>query len=558
MYLHKFSNPKINEYDTLSSEEKWNEYYDVILANPPFFSPKGGITPHNRFSIRSTKAEVLFIDYINEHLKPNGRAGIIVPEGVIFQTGTSYKQLRKRLIEKSLIGVISLPAGVFQPYSGVKTAILILDKSKKTDFIFFGDIKNDGFSLSTNRTQINKDDLPLFLKELKKNDKKNDLIFNISKEEINSNNYILSFNQYKKEEEEIISKFSLQKLDDLFIEIKNGKNVLQKENGKYRVSRIESISKAVFDIHKTKWTSEKIEEKDFLQYQDILFSHINSMEHIGKTAIYESNEKIVHGSNLLKLRANKNKIIPRYALYVFKNSKFINLVKKFTNQAVNQASVNTKSLKSILIPVPPIEIQKQIVEELDNYQKVIDGCKQIADNYRPSIDVESDWETHEIGNVLNLEYGKPLKAENRIKGGFNVYGSNGIVGSHNEYLVKGPFIIVGRKGSAGELNFSRENGFPIDTTFFISKKELKMDIDLELLFYILKNTNLKSYDNQSAVPGINRNNVYKIKINIPPLNKQKEILKIIKDEVEIIGNNKNLVKLFNTKINTKINKIWSN
>src|SRR6056300_1335013 len=161
MYLHKFTNPKINEYDTLSSEDRWNEYYDVILANPPFFSPKGGIMPHNRFGVKSTKAEVLFIDYINEHLKPNGRAGIIVPEGVIFQTGIAYKQLRKKLIETSLVGVISLPAGVFQPYSGVKTSVLILDKkkSKKTEKIFFQKVNNDGYSLNSVRNLIQENDL---------------------------------------------------------------------------------------------------------------------------------------------------------------------------------------------------------------------------------------------------------------------------------------------------------------------------------------------------------------------------------------------------------------
>ena len=87
MYLHGFSTPKIDEYDTLSSEHKWNEYFDVILANPPFFSPKGGIQPHKRFGVESKKAEVLFTSYILEHLKPNGRAGIIVPEGIIFQNG---------------------------------------------------------------------------------------------------------------------------------------------------------------------------------------------------------------------------------------------------------------------------------------------------------------------------------------------------------------------------------------------------------------------------------------------------------------------------------------
>ena len=91
MYLHKFTNPKIDEYDTLSSEDNWNEYYDVILANPPFFSPKGGVMPHNKFGVKSTKAEILFVDYINEHLKPNGRAGIIVPEGIIFGSGSAYK-----------------------------------------------------------------------------------------------------------------------------------------------------------------------------------------------------------------------------------------------------------------------------------------------------------------------------------------------------------------------------------------------------------------------------------------------------------------------------------
>ena len=81
MYLHGFADPHIFEYDTLTSEDRWNEYADVILANPPFMSPKGGIRPHNRFSVRSKRSEVLFVDYMAEHLTPAGRAGIIVPEG---------------------------------------------------------------------------------------------------------------------------------------------------------------------------------------------------------------------------------------------------------------------------------------------------------------------------------------------------------------------------------------------------------------------------------------------------------------------------------------------
>jgi type I restriction enzyme M protein len=101
----------------------------VILANPPFMSPKGGIKPHTRFSVQSKRSEVLFVDYMAEHLNANGRAGIIVPEGVIFQGQGAYVALRKMLVESSLVAVVSLPAGVFNPYSGVKTSILILDKS---------------------------------------------------------------------------------------------------------------------------------------------------------------------------------------------------------------------------------------------------------------------------------------------------------------------------------------------------------------------------------------------------------------------------------------------
>ncbi|GHV73632.1 hypothetical protein AGMMS49940_09340 [Spirochaetia bacterium] len=125
LYLHGFVQPQIYEYDTLTSEDRWNEYADVILANPPFMSPKGGIIPHKRFSVQSKRIEVLFVDYIAEHLTPTGRAAVIVPEGIIFQSGGAYKQLRKMLIEKYLYGVVSLPAGVFNPYSGVKTMIIV-------------------------------------------------------------------------------------------------------------------------------------------------------------------------------------------------------------------------------------------------------------------------------------------------------------------------------------------------------------------------------------------------------------------------------------------------
>jgi type I restriction enzyme M protein len=161
-YLHGFTDPHIYEYDTLTSEDRWNEFADVILANPPFMSPKGGIKPHKRFSIQAKRSEVLFVDYMAEHLTPTGRAGIIVPEGIIFQSQTAYRDLRKMLVENSLVAVVSLPAGCFNPYSGVKTSILILDKSlaRQSNTIAFFKVENDGFGLGAQRRAIEKNDLP--------------------------------------------------------------------------------------------------------------------------------------------------------------------------------------------------------------------------------------------------------------------------------------------------------------------------------------------------------------------------------------------------------------
>lgn len=164
MYLHGFPDPHIYEYDTLTSEDRWNESFDVVMANPPFMSPKGGIKPHNKFSLQANRSEVLFADYIAEHINPvSGRAGMIVPEGIIFQGANAYKELRKMLVEKAfLYAVVSLPAGVFNPYSGVKTSILFFDKTlaAKSDKILFVKIADDGFGLGAQRKQLKTSDLP--------------------------------------------------------------------------------------------------------------------------------------------------------------------------------------------------------------------------------------------------------------------------------------------------------------------------------------------------------------------------------------------------------------
>ena len=170
MYLHGFQNPKIHEYDSLTSEKRWDEMFDVIMANPPFMTPKGGIDPHKRFAIQSKKAEALFVDYIIEHLSIKGKAGIVIPEGILENISKDFNAIRKSLVENGLYAVVSLPVGTFNPYSGtIKTSILFLDKSlkSKNDKILRIEVDNDGFDLGKNRKAIGGSQLPKALNSLK-------------------------------------------------------------------------------------------------------------------------------------------------------------------------------------------------------------------------------------------------------------------------------------------------------------------------------------------------------------------------------------------------------
>jgi len=162
MYLHGFAQPRIHEYDTLTSEERWEDRFDVIFANPPFMTPKGGIRPHNRFSIKSHRSELLFADYIVEHLKPGGKAGFIVPEGILFVEDSAYQTFRRNVVENNyLYAVVSLPHGVFKPYASVKTHVLFLDRrlATQSDSILYVDVESDGYTQTDTRLPVEQNDL---------------------------------------------------------------------------------------------------------------------------------------------------------------------------------------------------------------------------------------------------------------------------------------------------------------------------------------------------------------------------------------------------------------
>lgn len=395
LYLHGFSDPHIFEYDSLSSEQRWDETFDVVLANPPFMSPKGGIRPHKKFTISSNRSEVLFVDYIAEHLNPKGRAGIIVPEGIIFQSGTAYKALRKMLVEKYLYSVVSLPAGVFNPYSGVKTSILLMDAdlAKKTKDILFVKIDNDGYGLGAQRNPVKGGQLEEAITTLKtfrqncidgKAFENTTLAHRVTKTEIGKiGDYNLSGDRYKSSNQFKMSTVKIVKLSEV-AEVEYGYTDTAKEEGEARFIRITDINEfgqlkrdAPKFINMTKEADKFILKKD-----DILVARTGAT--YGKTLIYENNEKAVFASFLIRINLDKTKVLPKY-YWAFAQSEV------YWNQARNlmtgggQPQFNGNALKQIQVPLPPLSTQKEIVTEIESYQKEIEKQKKLIVNYEQKI-----------------------------------------------------------------------------------------------------------------------------------------------------------------------------
>ncbi|MBU4375163.1 N-6 DNA methylase [Patescibacteria group bacterium] len=572
MYLHGFSEPKIYEYDTLSSEDRWDESYDVIMANPPFMSPKGGIRPHKRFSVQANRSEVLFVDYILEHLNQKGRAGIIVPEGIIFQSANAYKKLRQLLIEDGLFAVVSLPAGVFNPYSGVKTSILFFDNqiAKLTKNILFVKITDDGFNLGAQRRKLNTDgELPIALQILKtyregfnkgigekfKIDKSLDyLTWLVSKEKIaKSGDYNLSGERYKAIETYGKQKWPVVKLRDVVIDMKDGGTPSRQHpeyfGGQVKWCIVKDIKPKITETKETltelglKNSSAKVWPKN-----SIIISLGASIGHVGIAKAPVATKQGLSG-----IVVDEKKILPEFLYYILLIKKEI--IQSFAT-GVTIKEVRPSKLKELFIfPLPSLEVQKEIVAEVDGYQKIIDGAKQVVENWKPKIKIDAEWEMVEFEKVCTLEYGSSLPKQKRINGIYPVMGSNGISGYHNEFLIKGPVIIVGRKGSAGEVVWVNENCFPIDTTYYVKLNNLK-NTDLKFIYFILKSLKLRELKGGAGIPGLNRNDVYaKHKIFLPSLKIQKQIVAKIEAEQEIIEQSKKLIGIMEQKITNVLSEI---
>ena len=597
MYLHGFATPQIHEYDTLSSEDRWQETFDVILANPPFMTPKGGIRPHKKFGVQANKAEVLFTDYIAEHLNKNGRAGIVVPNGIVATSQTAYKQLRKMLVQDSLLAVISLPAGVFQPYSGVKTSVLILDKklAKKSQRILFLKIENDGFDLGAQRREIDKNDLPLALQTLeayKKHLVSSSEVENITFEDLpglatlvekeivlENKDLVLSAERYF-EKEVPQTEFNIVKLHDVCI-IQSGGTPSKTEKSYWENGTIPWVGSTVCKNEVIYNSDNYITELGLKKSSAKLFPKGTTLialvgATIGKTAYLEF--ETTTNQNIAGLQTKDETILDKKYLFLISQT----LYDQF--YALGDGGFRMASLafiKELEIPLPPIEIQQQIVAEIEGYKKIIDGAKQVVNNYKPTIAINPEWEMVELGSLAtNISSGAtPLGGKENYKdsGVMFIRSQNVLWGetdfSDAVFITEETHKSMKRSQVKFEDVFLNITGASIGRSAVMNEK-VEANVNQHVVFIRTIKEKLNPYflstflnspfaqnvianaQTGAARQAINYEQIKELKIPLPSLEEQTEIIKQIEEEQTLVNGNKKLIALFEQKIKNKINEVW--
>lgn len=579
MYLHGFSTPNIEIHDTLTSDENWNQRYDVILANPPFMTPKGGIQPHGKFGVKANRAEVLFVDYIASHLKPNGRAGIIVPEGIIFQSGTAYKELRKNLVENNLYAVVSLPSGVFNPYAGVKTSILLLDKelAAKKDEILFVKIENDGYSLGAQRRKIAGGQFPeaLELIERFKNGEElqTEFAHAVHRKEIaGSGDYNLSGDRYKIAVVRTDIKYPVVDLGEIakFINGYGFKKNDWKVSGK-PIIRIQNLTGTSTEFNYTDrddWPSQ-FEVKP----GDLLISWSASIGfYIWKGPRAYLNQHIFN------VIVDEAKILKDY-LYFMKDEIIAEIKKHVHGNTMTH--VTRKDFEKIKIPLPPIEIQREIVAELDGYQKIIDAAQTIIKTYKPTIKINPEWKivtlkeitdritdgSHNPPKASNDGDAKPMLSSKNITNGQISFTDARMLSVEDfikedkrTYVAPGDVLltIVGALGRTAVVPHGTER-FTLQRSVAVLKPEKNVILSAFLKAMLDTESTQKYITNNAqgvAQKGIYLKQVGEIKIPLPPNEVQQEIVTELEAEQKLIYANKKLIEIYQKKIKSKIAEVW--
>jgi len=401
LHLHGLTKSRLARQNSLTDTSGMKDKFDVILANPPFAGKidEESVSEDLRMGTKAT--ELLFLRFMMDRLSLKGKLAVIVPEGVAFNTSKAHTKIRQMLIENGLWAVASLPSGVFNPYASVKTSLLFLDKeiAKTRKELLFVKIESDGFDLGAQRRPVEKNDLPVvldLLKAWKSGEKvKNELVVYIDKSRITeSTDLSFSADRYRIAVDRSKNKWPVVKLGDV-CELQRGvvyskKDEVSKDG--YKVLRANNISlgdSLVLEDIKLISKELKLKESQKLRAGDIFICLASgSKAHVGKVAYIRDDTDFYFGGFMGAVRRVDENIDPAFLFYLLKDQRF----NDFLGQEISGANINNLNfgiLSRFEIPLPPIEVQKQILTELekseDQIRKNEDEVAQLKESIKQKI-----------------------------------------------------------------------------------------------------------------------------------------------------------------------------
>lgn len=569
--------------DSLEHTVRDHEKYSVGLTNIPFSQNKKNYTYSHLYEggLAKNNGDSVCILHLFKALRKGGRMAAIVPEGFLFRK--ELANVRKFLTDNADLRLVaSLPQGVFLPYTGVKTDIIFLENvecpDKEKHFWYF-EVKNDGFTLNNRRRKIEGHN---DLDTLKSTNIEED-----SEEEIVASDYIrIPFEKIRQNYENWIGRqyfevkrettdYPLVSLEEICKNFEYGYTDNAKEKGEARYIRITDIQDDGSLGSDKKFISLNEKNKKFiLKAGDVLVARIGS---IGKSLCFESNEPSVFASYLIRLHFDRTKTLAKYLKYYFDSKNYWEQVDKLKSGGV-QPQLNAPALRKIKIPLPPLSIQQEIVEEIDSYRKIIEGAKQVIQNWKPKIEADKQWQMVKLSECCQINP-KKKKLDNNLDVSFIDMATLPVDGykfTHSEvkklfdvekgytYFEESDILLAkitpcfenGKCGIATNL----KNSIGFGSTEFIVLRANK-EVLPEYLYLFIASKEIKDIGKKFMTGTVGQQRISldflkDYKIPLPSIVNQEKIISKLEIERDLIKNQNKILEIYEQKISDKINSIW--
>lgn len=564
--------------------------YDVVITNMPYSQR----TEYGSFyEVPTTNGDSICVQHCIEAVnkaRDNGRMALVVPEGFLFRK--DLQKTREYLLDRCVVkSVISLPQGVFLPYTGVKTDILYCTDVKQNvrqDKVWYFNVRNDGYSLDNHRRKLKgENDLQKFLEYRNLDVQETSDVLGVgfsqvSIEDIKKNDYVLSGSRYAaigQAGETVWPLVDLSSVATITPGVTYSRADESESETSIRILRANNVDQ---DTHMLSFEKVRFLKEDFnvtdekrLRANDVLVCMSSgSKTHLGKAAfITDLDSSYYAGGFMAIVRPTVGRVLPSYLRYIFSTKQYHDHVLSITNGS-NINNLRAKDLGKFQFPLPPMEIQQQIADELNSYQTMVDSARQVVANYKPRVDIDSTWKLMALDEVCSKSSASVDPTQ--LRGVINYIGLENIesgtgklvgniedvyenIRSTKTVFAEGDVLIGKLRPNLNKVLYANFDGV-CSTDIYVLRADQDV-MDAKFLANILRtesvNRQILLGVSGAQLPRVAWTHMASVKIPVPSLREQRDIVSKLEAEQVLINSSHQIVSTFEDRIQRKLKTIWS-